>query len=204
MSDDVDRILTEFMQAWEAGGTPEPDDYLDRVPPERQAELSEQLRTYLMVAPEPDYDAGTWDRLAASPAVTRAMEIPLAGPEPWPALLPRLRERAGVGWADVAQRLGVRSPDKAQGYLEAMERGEHDPRRVTRRALDALARILGVPADALAWTGPGGATPAGVVLRSSAPATADLDTLSTLADLAATDADDWDDSDDLFLGGRDA
>jgi transcriptional regulator with XRE-family HTH domain len=201
---DLERTLTDFMRAWEAGRTPDPDDYLERVPPADRPELSERIRTYLMVAPEPDYDDAAWERLAAAPAAVRALQMPLGDPEPWPSLLPRLRARAGLSWREVAQRLGVQRPDKAAGYLEAMERGEHDPRRVTRRALDGLGRILGVPADALAWTGPGGATTAGAVLRSSAPASADIDMLLTLADLATLSADDWDDSDDLFMAGRDA
>jgi hypothetical protein len=73
---------------------------------------------------------------------------------------------------------------------------------VSRRALDALGRILGVPADALAWSGPG-PQPAGAVLRATNAAPAGVDRLARLAELATTDADDWDDADDLFLGGRD-
>ena len=207
---DPDRILSEFMRAWEAGAVPDPDEYLDRVPVEQQAGLSEQIRTYLLVAPEPEYDAPTWSRLAADPAAVRAAAWPLAEPEPWPSLLPRLRTRAGLSWADVAGRLGVSRPERAERYLRDMERGEHDPRRVTRRALDALARIFGVPADALAWTG-GGTAPAPALLRSSAPAPVsgeaggppDVDALEVIADMALTEADDWDDSDELFLAGRD-
>ena len=92
-----------------------------------------------------------------------------------------------------------------------MERGEHDPRRVTRRALDALGRILGVPWETLSWTG--GPAPTGALMRSSAPTPAsdgaaapappDVDALEIIADMALTPADDWDDSDDLFLAGRD-
>ena len=72
-----------------------------------EAELSQRIRTYLMLAPEPTYDAPTWNRLAMDPAAVRAAAWPLGEPEPWPSLLPRLRSRAGLTWADVAARLGV-------------------------------------------------------------------------------------------------
>jgi transcriptional regulator with XRE-family HTH domain len=202
---DADRILTEFMQAWEAGRRPEPDAFIDRAPRDQRHGLSKDIQTYLMIAPEPEYDEESWAALAASPAAARALEIPLGEPEPWPSLLPRLRARLGLGWSDVARRLEVSRPEKAERYLEAMERGEHDPRRVTRRALERLGQIFAVPADALAWMGPAGPAPAGAVLRSSVPSVpADVDALAYLAELATTDADEWDDSDALFLGGRES
>lgn len=197
--------LSQFIRAWEAGERPDPDAYVDRVPVAERHALSRQILDYLEVAPEPEYDAAGLAALAADPAAARAAEIPLGGPEPWPSLLPRLRARAGVTWADVARSLGVSRPERAEGYLAAMEAGSHEPRRVTRRALDAIARALSVPVDALAWTGP---EPAPALLRAPAPAAAagpppSLKSLETLADLATTDADDWDDADLLFLGGRD-
>lgn len=207
---DGDRILEEFMAAWEAGRSPDPDAYVDRAAEAEQVELSERIRTYLMVAPDPVYDEMAWAAAAADPVAARAAEIPLGDPEPWPALLPRLRARAGMSWADVARGLGVSRPEKAEGYLVAMERGEHDPRRVTSRALEALGRLLGVPAEALGWTG-GGPPPA--LLRAAAPAPAaggsaapppapDLSALEEIAERVSRPAHDWDDADELFLGGR--
>lgn len=203
----VERALAEFMRAWEAGEDPDPETFLDGVAEAERHALSEQIRTYLMVAPEPAYDAATWERLAADPAAVRAGAMPLAEPEPWPSLLPRLRAQAGLTWADVAGRLGVSRPARAAGYLEAMERGDHDPLRVTRRALDALGRILGVPADTLGWTG---GPPAPMLARAAAPMAAGgaaaerVSQLDLVADLGLTEASEWDDSDDLFLGGRSA
>jgi transcriptional regulator with XRE-family HTH domain len=202
---DPQRILNDFARAWEAGDVPDPDDYLARADPADRASLSGQLRAYLAAAPEPEYGAATWSTLAADPAAVRAAELPLGAPEPWPSLLPRLRARAGLTWADVARTLGVQRPERAERYLLAMERGEHPPQRVTRRALEALGRALGVPADALAWTG---APPKPALLRggSALPAAAaapvPLQELEQLADLATRDAAEWDDADQLFLGGR--
>lgn len=200
---DADRILSEFTRAWEAGELPDPDDFLARASAGERPELSSRIRAYLAVAPEPDYDEAALTRLAADPAAARAAELPLGAPEPWPSLLPRLRARAGLSWAEVAARLDVQRPERAERYLEAMEDGSHEPRRVTRRALEALARILAVPVDALGWTG---APPRPALLRAApAPAAAappPLDELELMADLATRDASDWDDTDLLFLGGR--
>ena len=192
-----------FARAWEAGELPDPDAYLSRVPPDERVALSERIRDYLAVAPEPEWDDATWSGLAADPAAARALEIPLAEPEPWPSLLPRLRARARVSWRDVARSLGVARPERAEAYLVAMERGEHEPARVTRRALAAIGRALDVPVEALLWTGP----PPAAMLRVAAPAAAapppgTLEELDRLADLATRDADDFDDADLLFLGGR--
>ncbi len=192
-----------FARAWEAGELPDPDAFLDRVPPADQPALSARIREYLAVAPEPSWDDEAWSRLSADPAVARALEVPLAEPEPWPSLLPRLRARARVTWGDVASSLGVARPERAEAYLVAMERGEHEPARVTRRALAAISRALDVPVEALLWTGP----PPAAMFRAAAPAAAPppaamLEELDRMADFATRDADDFDDADLLFLGGR--
>lgn len=188
-----------FARAWEAGELPDPDAFLEAVPAAERAGLSERIREYLAVAPEPEWDAATWSELAADPAVPRALEVPLGEPEPWPSLLPRLRARARVTWRDVARSLGVARPERAEEYLVAMERGEHEPARVTRRALTAIGRALDVPVEALLWTGP---PPAAVLRAAAAPAPGTLEELDRIADLATRDADDFDDADLLFCGGR--
>ncbi len=194
--------LHDFTRAWEAGEMPDPDAFLSRVPADEQPALSARIREYLAVAPEPEYSEAAWAALAADPAAARAAAIPLGEPEPWPTLLPRLRARAQTTWAEVARSLGVKRPERAERYLVAMERGEHEPARVTRRALDALGRALDVPVDALLWTGPPPAAMFRAAAAAPAPAAA-LEELGRLADLATRDADDFDDADLLFLGGRD-
>ncbi len=200
--------LHDFTRAWEAGEMPDPDAYLARVPPAEQPGLSARIREYLAVAPEPAWSEDAWSTLAADPAAVRAAALPLGEPEPWPTLLPRLRARAQTTWAEVARSLGVARPERAERYLLAMERGEHEPARVTRRALDAISRALNVPAETLLWTGP----PPAAMFRAAAaaggaaapaPAPAALDELDRMADLATRDADEFDDADLLFLGGRD-
>ena len=202
---DADRILTEFTAAWSAGERPDPDAYIDRAAPEERHELSRQISMFLAVAPEPEYDAATWAALEADPLAARAAALPLE-PEPWPALLPRLRERAGLSVAQLAERLGFApSPrrDKAARYLERMEAGTLEPARVTETLLERLAGALGVPAGALDWRGfpaapaaPAAAAPAPVY--RGAPAEA----VNVLADALLSGPDPWDEVDELFLGGR--
>lgn len=200
---DTDPVLSEFIRAWERGALPDVDDYLARVAPEQRDELSDQITTYLMLAPEPEYDEADWQRLAADPVAQRVAASTLEEPEPWPSLLPRLRERAGRSWRQIAERLGVSSPERAARYLEKMESGEHDPQRVSETLLERLGKALEVSTDALSWRGgPAAAAPA--LYRAAAPAPSEPPShLEVLADLAMTPAAAWDDVDELFLGGRD-
>jgi transcriptional regulator with XRE-family HTH domain len=198
---DTEHVLSEFIRAWEAGRLPDAEDYLERVAPEQRDELAAEMTTYLMLAPEPEYGGAAWEQLRADPAAARIAARPFGEPEAWPSLLPRLRERAGVTWRQAAERLGVSKPERAEDFLERMERGELDPNRVSPTLLARLGRVLGVSAGTLAWRGTAGsAAPALYRQGSEAPSP---DHLAVLADLAMTPAAEWDDVDELFLGGRD-
>jgi transcriptional regulator with XRE-family HTH domain len=199
---DTDHVMSEFIRAWERGERPDVDDYLARVAADARDELSGQITTYLMVAPEPEYDDDAFAALHADPVAQRIAGMRFDEPEPWPSLLPRLRARAGLTWAAVAERLGVSSPVRAERYLERMESGDHDPIRVSETLLERLGRILGVGADVLAWRG-GPAASATPLFRSAPAPAASMPPpdLEALADLAMTPASP-DDVDELFLGGR--
>jgi hypothetical protein len=209
---DLDQILSDFMDAWNAGRRPDVGEYLARVPPgaERQ-ELAEQITTWLTWAPTPDYDDATYDAIAAEPVVR---EVVAAVEQPaglWPALLARLRSRSRMSTAEVAsaisEPLGIAGQEaKAAGYLDDMESGRLDPAGVSRRVLEALARVLGVRDTDLAAAGDLGWTPrpAGVFLRAE-PGVAEETTphLEILAEaMAAPSQEQWDQVDELFRGGR--
>ena len=51
----IDRVLSEFIDDWNAGRRPQVDEYLERVPEPERAELADQLMTWLEVAPTPTY-----------------------------------------------------------------------------------------------------------------------------------------------------
>src|SRR5215212_349349 len=146
---DVAHILGEFIAAWNAGQRPRLDAYLDRVPAEDQDELADQIQTFLMIAPEPDYDEKSWAEMSSHPSVAHVAAASME-PEPWPSLLPRLRARVGLTIAQVVENLKVSGDRaKAERLLAQMESGELDPRRPSRTLLERLGRILGVSAQTL-------------------------------------------------------
>lgn len=204
-----DQILSEFIDAWNAGRRPDVDEFLGRVPDEQQAELAEEITTFLAFAPTPAYDEAALSALRADPAVAAAAQALAGESSQWPMLLPRLRERAGLSLADVARQvssflgLGGRE-EKTERYLADMERDALDPSGVSRRVLDALGRVLGTDATDLGSAGDAGgwARPAPALLRGKADEL-QISDLETLADAMTTDSPvDWDEVDELFRGGR--
>ncbi len=214
---DRDRILSEFIDAWNAGERPRARQYLARVPegPQRD-ELADRIGTWLETAPTPQYDATTRDAIRAEPIVQGVMRAAEEDAGLWPQVLPGLRARAGLTIREVAggivRRLGL-SPDteeRTAGYLERMERGDLEPAGVSRRLLLALGDVLGASARTLADAGLLGAAarPAGaggMLFRADEDAepslAAEIDALSRAAMAPAPEP--LDEVDRLFLGGPD-
>jgi hypothetical protein len=88
----TDRVLSEFVDAWNAGRRPRVRDYLARLPdgPARD-ELADAITDWLSVAPTPAYSEGTRGAIRAE--VARTFE------------LSRLRERAGFSPRELAARV---------------------------------------------------------------------------------------------------
>ena len=211
MKADLDRVLSEFMDAWNAGRRPDVEDYLERVAPEQRRELADEITNWLTWAPAPDYDEATYERIRVDPLVR---EVVAAVDRPaglWPSLLPRLRARARLSVADVAtaisKALGIAGrEEKAARYLQEMESGTLEPSGVSRRVLDALARVLGVAGSDLEAAGDLGWTPrpSATLLRAD-PGVGEETTqhLEILAEaMAAPSEEPWDEVDELFRGGR--
>ena len=129
-----DRVLSEFIDAWNAGRRPRVRDYLARLPdgPARD-ELADAITDWLSVAPAPAYSERA--RREIRTEVARTFE------------LARLRERAGFSVRELAVRVarafGLADVERTEGYLARLEAGELDPSRVSRRLLDALGGLLG-------------------------------------------------------------
>ena len=87
-----DRVLSEFIDAWNAGRRPRVRDYLARLPdgPARD-ELADAITDWLSVAPAPAYSEGA--RREIRTEVARTFE------------LARLRERAGFSVRELAARV---------------------------------------------------------------------------------------------------
>src|SRR4051794_23243096 len=133
---DVDQLLSEFIDAWNAGERPSARAFLDRVPEAgTRSLLAEEISHFLDVAPTPPY---AQDQLRDDPTVrVAALAFERSG-SAWPALLPRWRAAAGLTLEQLAERvlttagLGGGDRVKATRYVAAMERGELAAERVSR------------------------------------------------------------------------
>jgi Helix-turn-helix domain len=208
---DPDRILSDFIDAWNAGRRPDFDEHLERAAEADRERLAADITAFVAFAPTPDYDDAALAAIRAEPVVAAGAAAATAPGGLWPALLPRLRERAALSTAQLAAglvgALGLPSDreSKTRGYLERLETGELEPRGLSGRLLDAMARLLGVPRDELEGAGAFGAPAAAPALfRAEGPAAettrADLDVIADA--LAAPSGAQWDEVDELFLGGE--
>lgn len=208
----IDRVLSEFIDDWNAGRRPRVEDYLARVEPHERDQLADEIGSWLQVAPTPAYDDAALAEIRAAPAVRAAQDAFGTRSGLWPALLPRLRARAQLTVSGAAQRLaetlGFQGREaKVERYLAEMEEGSLEAERVSTRVLDGLGRVLGASAAELRRTGalsgpaPAAATSA-AFFRADDPTSDQLQELEVMADamLAGAPAE-WDEVDEAFLGG---
>lgn len=207
-----ERILSEFIDAWNAGRRPDVDEHVARAPAGERSELADDLLAFLAFAPTPSYGDAELAAIRAEPIVTEALAAPGERGGLLPALMPRLRERSSLSTPELAAELvgALDLPrdraEKTAGYLERLEGGELEPARISRRVFDALARVLGVPRRELEGAGDlsgWGPTPAPAFRADEDAAEAISPHLELLGDaLAAPGGAARDEVDDLFLGGR--
>src|SRR3954447_14272438 len=200
---DVQGLLEAFI-AEDRSGVGDPATYLARVEGADRAELEALIDGYLARAPRRAFDRAAF---AASPAV--GVVASLAGSSgTWPALLPRLRDRARLRRAELVARLaadldvGGREA-KVASYYHAMEQGTLPSAGVSDRVLEALGRIVGESAAALRAAGslappPPPAAPAAFA-RVASPAPGFAAAASVTAGRA--EPPPRDEVDELFTGG---
>ena len=209
----VDETLSAFIEAWNAGRRPDVDEYLERAPAAEREELADLIRTFLLEAPVPAYSEETLAALRSDPGVRKAAALLDEEAGFWPTVLPRLRHRMKLKREEVvvqlAELLGVgANASKVHAYYHEMESGTLDPAGVSRRVLDALARIFGVPRDELEAAGRFDTT----AFNAEAAFLRPLDVRmaghvaaeSLTYDSPGAAPEDWDEIDRLFRGGRDA
>src|SRR5258706_12423997 len=102
VTSDRDRLLSEFIDAWNAGRRPDVDDYVARVPPAERGELADQLISFLNFAPTPAYSDAALEAIRAEPVVAGGLAAPGARGGVLPALLARLRERSSLSTPQLA------------------------------------------------------------------------------------------------------
>ena len=190
---DVAHILGEFVAAWNAGERPRMDAYLDRVPPAERDDLADQIETFILLAPEPEYDESTWAEMTAAPMVASVAAASMEASPPEP--LGSVRERAGLTLTQLAERLGFSGAkrDKAARYLEEVERGTRAP---SRSLLERLGGVLGGAAGGFAAPSPA-ASPAFGLPRAAGEAS-EHSRMDPLADALLSDDEEFDEVDRLF------
>lgn len=206
----IDRVLSEFIDDWNAGRRPKVDAYLERVPETERAELADQLMTWLEVAPTPAYDESARAAVAAEPAVRESIDAMAREAGRWPDLLPRLRERASLSMRELASKLAAAvglsggAEAKTERYLGQLEEGSLDPARVSRKVIDGLARILRVDPSLLEDAGGHTFRPAPMFRATARLSKTTEHNMEVLADMltAKAPAEEWDEVDQLFQGGR--
>jgi transcriptional regulator with XRE-family HTH domain len=206
----IDRVLSEFIDDWNAGRRPQVDDYLDRVPETERAELATQLMTRLEVAPSPAFDAPTREQIRSEPVARATIDAMASEAGIWPELLPSLRQRSSLSVRELAKKLvaavglDARSEAKTERYLGELEAGSLNPARVSTTIIEKLAAILRVDSSLLDQAGGPAFRPAPMFRATIEPGAESLRHMEVLADMLTAKApeEDWDEVDQLFQGGR--
>jgi hypothetical protein len=203
----VETLMDEYIAEHRRGGDADPIAFLNRAEPPDRRELAALIDAYLARAPRTPLA----QHLAANPraeATVEALSRSISGSAGlWPALLPSLRDRAGLKRRELVERLaaalGVSDRTEKVGlYYHEMEQGLLPARGVSDRVLDALAKLVGSTAaelrDAGAALGSGlgdGATQSHAFAR-----TAFLEDEAAVSAIAAEPAarDERDEVDELF------
>jgi len=205
---DIERLLADYIAEHRAGGEADPREYLSRASPARRTELAALIDAYLVRAPRQHFQEADFRGSRAERTVDE-LERAIAGRSGlWPALLPRLRDQAGLKRSELVERLAAAlgvgdRTDKVAGYYHEMEQGLLPADGVSDRVLDALGRIVGETAQALrdagralAPSGEGPAAPAAAFARRAYAEPAG----TAAPDVQPSPASERDEVDELFLG----
>jgi hypothetical protein len=216
---DVDRLLREYIERFEAGGSADPGDLLSQLEGRERTKLSVLIEGYLEhSAPAQDWDPEAFEGSAAERAVARVAESWSEASGQLPRELVRLRNERQITRADLVSRLadslGVSDlREKVAFYYHRMERGLLPAEGVSTKVWEALARLLGTSADSLRQAAssvePGaGATRAVSAYARTAPPPPEEYARDVAADVAAgmaspgePESREPDEVDVLFTGG---
>ena len=196
---DPDRILSEFIDAWNAARRPDAADYIERADPADRDALADDIVTFIEHAPEPAYSLADLDEMMADPLVREITDALEQERGLWPSLLPRLRRQARLERSELAARLaaGLGHPGReadAEVWVERMEEGRADPHRVSNKVLASLGDIYGVGRALLVG--------AADVRLFDEPAMAGMRLSGTTGAAPRPGEEELDEFDLLFCGGR--
>lgn len=179
------QLVDEFALRFEAGESPDPAEWLERVEGRQRQELEDLIDRYLMTAPRRAWDPVAYEGSVAKQAVDRVYESLEGVSGSWPELLPRLRNSAQVKRRDLVRRLaealgvgaGEAEVERVGSYYHRMEHGLLPAEGVSAPVIEAIAAIVGASAETIRRAGGdgetgggGGAAFARVTYDMSAPA----------------------------------
>jgi hypothetical protein len=207
---DVDRLLADYISEHQMGGDADPREYLSRARPTERTELAVLIDAYLVRAPRQPFDQAAFRGSSAERTVDE-LERAVAGRAGlWPAVLPRLRDRAGLKRSTLVERLanalGVSDRhEKVAGYYHEMEQGLLPAEGVSDRVLEALGQLVGEPTRVLrdagqALTPPGVGPAAAPAVAFARRAFGEPGAAEPGAAPVPPEAE-WDEVDELFRGG---
>jgi hypothetical protein len=209
---DVDRLLRDYIERFEAGGSVDPSDLMAGLEAGERQKLSTLIEGYLEHAARPqEWNPEGFEGSVADRAVQRVEEAWSAEAGELPGALVRLRNERKIKREDLVGRLadalGVSAArDKVAFYYNRLEHGLLPTDGVSAKVWDALAGLLGTSSDSLREAG---ATATSADQASGAAyarlSTVDADELAGQAPLQAASPgrkpDEPDEVDRLFTGG---
>lgn len=221
---EIDRRFTDFMTAWLEGAQPDRDSVMSGLDEQGQAELADMIDAF--TDQNEWLEGGQVDReeflaaLATDPLLQRIGRAAAGISGTWPAMLPRLRERARLDRESLAPLLADRlgnpeGAEKIADYYHRMEWGDLPAEGVSDTVLAAIADLLDTTAEDLRDSGQAD-PPGGMEAGESSSAQADPTAVELVFTRTATgkqspgvgehrgdlpDPGDWDETDRLFLGG---
>ncbi len=196
MSDRVIELFEEFLHQRDAGGTPDPADFVERAGDDGEA-LAGMIVAYLATRPP--------DPVSADDVIAFAARPELEVPRPWSELLRDLRARIGLKRSQLVERLAAAldvkgSETQVGGYVHELETGQRSPLDVRPAVVTALAGILEVPRSLLEASRPlqpGSSQAEGLAFARTAAAP------SHAMAMLPPEPDGDPRVDDLFTGGSD-
>jgi hypothetical protein len=209
---ELDRLFTEFVERHLTGEEPDPWSYIDQLSGDEREELEELIDAYFVGAPPRSWDAAAY-RGSSAERIADALDRSFRGRAGlWPAILPRLRDRARLTRGALVERLAERLEvgerrEKVAAYYHQMEQGILPSAGVSGRVLEALSGIVGASAQALRRAGePLSGEPledaaANLFTRKATPAPEYGAPAEAMKAREEDRKAEWDEVDELFRGG---
>lgn len=156
---EVDRLLREYIERFESGGSSDPGDLLEQVEGREREKLAALISGYLEhSAPGQDWDPEAFEGSLSERAVARVAETWSEASGELPVLLVRLRNERRITRADLVTRLadslGVSAArEKVAAYYHRLEHGLLPSEGVSGRVWEALGGLLQTSAESLREAG---------------------------------------------------